>query len=88
MRFLLPEERLNAEDDEEFEVLNGNHRVVMMQKRGIKIWAHYNLIPNEVNGCPVNWQVNYYILLNYTRNNPNNVNSDFGILRNFEEPGP
>ena len=62
IRFLLPEERMNAEE-EEFEIVDGNNRVIVLLQRGITVFQNFNVILNEVDGKRLTWEVSNVCVL-------------------------
>ena len=61
VRFLLPEERLNSSNDQEFEIIDGNDRIVLLLKHGIKVWNHYIYITNKVEDQTITWEVSAFL---------------------------
>ena len=47
IRWLLPEERLNPGDEKEFEIVDGNNRLVLFLEMGHSVYNNYEVILNE-----------------------------------------
>ena len=57
IRRLLPEERINPADEEEWEAIDCNNRVVAFQKVGITAYPTYRVLRNRVGNETATWDI-------------------------------
>ena len=48
---------MNPDDDKEFEIVDGNDRLIILLKQGQEIYNHYYVVPNDLNGEKVTSEV-------------------------------
>ena len=65
VRYLLPEERLHP-DDAEFEIIDGNDRIVLLREMGIPTYHNYDVILQKVGEEEITWEVRTnYMKMNF-----------------------
>jgi hypothetical protein len=57
IRFLDPSERVDENNDFEFEAVDCNHRIIAFMMEGILKWDNFLVVKNEAEGEPLTWAI-------------------------------